>query len=53
MKEADAFRRIQRLSMNGRKPIRYVAEAILPANSLELRAADDGVAAWAGSRTGA
>jgi two-component system, response regulator PdtaR len=34
LKEADAFRKIQRLSMNTRKSMREVAEAILLANEL-------------------
>ncbi len=34
LKEADAFRRIQRLSMNTRKTMREVAEAILLTNEL-------------------
>ena len=32
LKEAEAFRRIQRLSMNSRKSMREVAEAILLAH---------------------
>ena len=34
LKEADAFRKIQRLSMNTRKSMREVAEAILLAHEL-------------------
>lgn len=35
LKEADAFRKIQKLSMNTRKSMREVAEAILLANEVE------------------
>ena len=35
MKEADAFRRIQKLSMNSRKSMREVAEAILLTHGIE------------------
>ena len=34
--EAEAFRRIQRLSMNTRKPMKEIAEAILIAGEIEL-----------------
>ncbi len=34
LKEAEAFRKIQRLSMNTRKSMREVAEAILLAHEL-------------------
>ncbi|HEY52363.1 MAG TPA: ANTAR domain-containing protein, partial [Caldilineae bacterium] len=34
MTEAEAFRRIQRLSMNYRKPMREVAEAIILAHQI-------------------
>jgi len=34
LKEAEAFRKIQKLSMNARKSMREVAEAILLANEL-------------------
>ena len=36
LREADAFRRIQKLSMNSRKSMREVAEAILLANEVRL-----------------
>ncbi len=35
LKEADAFRRIQRLSMNSRKSMREIAEAVLLAHEVE------------------
>ena len=36
LKEAEAFHRIQRLSMNSRKSMREVAEAILLTNEVKL-----------------
>ena len=35
LKEAEAFRKIQKLSMNTRKSMREIAEAILLANQVE------------------
>ncbi|MBI3978813.1 MAG: ANTAR domain-containing protein, partial [Chloroflexi bacterium] len=40
LKEAEAFRKIQKLSMNTRKSMREIAEAILLAHEVERTASD-------------
>ena len=39
--EAESFRRIRKTSMDARKSMREVAEAILLANEVESRSGDD------------